>query len=194
MTSIDLKKASDLLIFDSKGNTVEFGSIFATQRVVVVFIRHFFCGAYVQHLASIPSEALKSANVDVVTIGCGEWNGIDFYSQKTGFPAHRIYADPTRALYRSLGMDIETLAGAPSDQERPEYLSVNGSRLKNALVSTWNGPLKNPSLLGKQGNISQLGGEFVFGPGEECSFSHLMQHTEDHVAVKELMDYAGVRY
>ena len=28
-----------------------------------------------------------------------------------------------------------------------------------------NGPIKNPSHFGKQGNLSQLGGDFVFGPG-----------------------------
>jgi len=29
-----------------------------------------------------------------------------------------------------------------------------------------NGPISNPRLIGKQGNISQLGGEFILGPGK----------------------------
>jgi len=52
-----------------------------------------------------------------------------------------------------------------------------------------------PTQLGKQGNIKQLGGDFIFGPGtlyedsrtlgllvmigNTCSFAHRMQHTED---------------
>lgn len=41
------------------------------------------------------------------------------------------------------------------------------------------GPLKNPSLIGKQGKLSQLGGDFIFGPGNTCSFASRMRHTED---------------
>ncbi len=59
------------------------------------------------------------------------------------------------------------------------------------------GPVHNPSLVGKQGNIKQLGGDFIFGPGQSptyllrrysidlflsgnsCSFASRMQNTED---------------
>ncbi|KAL1738248.1 hypothetical protein HDZ31DRAFT_51288, partial [Schizophyllum fasciatum] len=51
---------------------------------------------------------------------------------------------------------------------------------------------KSPSLLGRQGKISQLGGEFVLGPGNVCSFASRMQHTEDHVEVAELLKEAGI--
>lgn len=58
----------------------------------------------------------------------------------------------------------------------------------------------NASLIGKQGNLAQLGGEFIMGPGEflpslsppltiinvslrnqgnQCAFAHRMRHTED---------------
>jgi hypothetical protein len=40
------------------------------------------------------------------------------------------------------------------------------------------GPLQNPSLIGKQGNLSQLGGEFVFVDGT-CTFVNRMKNTED---------------
>ncbi|KAG7095672.1 hypothetical protein E1B28_006389 [Marasmius oreades] len=191
-----LEKASKVDVFDSKGSTINFGTIFASQKVVIVFTRHFFCGkcqAYIQQLAAVPAEALGNAQVEIVVIGCGDWQAISHYAERTGFSG-KIYAEPTRVLYRSLGMDIETLATTPADQERPSYLAATGSRLKNALVSTWEGPLKHPSLLGKQGAISQLGGDFVFGPGNRCSFSHIMQHTEDHVEIQELMKHAGVTY
>jgi hypothetical protein len=61
--------------------------------------------------------------------------------------------------------------------------------------------LKKPLHIGKQGNFSQLGGEFILGPrtyhslflcqlsnllrsitlrkGNTCSFAHYMRHTED---------------
>jgi len=59
------------------------------------------------------------------------------------------------------------------------------------------GPLKHPDHIGKQGNISQLGGDFIFGTGtrifpisgsslrsdlmvdNDCLFAHRMEHSED---------------
>jgi hypothetical protein len=43
----------------------------------------------------------------------------------------------------------------------------------SAYPSLQRGPLKNPSHIGKQGNISQLGGDFILGPGMHfhCSAS-----------------------
>lgn len=54
----------------------------------------------------------------------------------------------------------------------------------NASVKT--GPLQHPTLVGKQGNISQLGGDFILGPGNVCSFAHRMQNTEDRTFLSYL--------
>ncbi|KAG5349925.1 hypothetical protein C0989_001252, partial [Termitomyces sp. Mn162] len=85
--------------------------------------------------------------------------GSQFNTTKFSGP---IYADPSRSLYRALGMNIEKLEGTPPGQQRKSYLTTGP--LKNAMKSIWKGPLKHPNLLGKQGNISQLGGDFVLGP------------------------------
>jgi hypothetical protein len=36
-----LEKAAKLIIFDKKGDKVEFGTVFSNQKTVVVFIREF---------------------------------------------------------------------------------------------------------------------------------------------------------
>ncbi|KAF5376209.1 hypothetical protein D9615_008488 [Tricholomella constricta] len=204
--------ASKLEILDVKGNKVAFGSIFESQKTIVVFIRHFFCGscqAYVERLASVPQQALEKADAKIVIVGCGEWNPIQSYAGKSALllpvlsPGYSdvlhpettqfhgpIYADPSRALYHALGMNIEKLEGTPAGQERRGYLTKGA--FVNAMQSIWKGPLKHPSLIGKQGNISQLGGDFVLGPGPQCTFASRMQHTEDHIEVRDLMKKAGV--
>ncbi|KAK0452834.1 AhpC/TSA antioxidant enzyme-domain-containing protein [Desarmillaria tabescens] len=188
-----LAEAFELEILDGKGSTVNFGSLLPSdppEKVVVVFIRHFFCGSckqYVEELASVPQESLDKANARIIVIGCGHPDAIKFYKESAKFPG-QIYADPTRKLYHALGMDIENLAMTPTGKERRSYLKVGA--FYNAVSSTFQGPLKNPSLIGKQGKISQLGGDFVFGP--ECIFASRMQNTEDHVEVSELMKHADV--
>lgn len=146
----------------------------------------------------MPKDSLEKASTKIVVVGCGEWNPIKGYAgtscswvlllvavsnhfvETTGFHG-AIFADPSRQVYRALGMNIENLAGTPAGEKKRSYLKLG--LFTNAIRSTWvcrfmgwstrkhvlnpqqNGPLKNPSLIGKQGNISQLGGEFVLGPG-----------------------------
>ncbi|KAF9445750.1 hypothetical protein P691DRAFT_734467 [Macrolepiota fuliginosa MF-IS2] len=191
-TEEELKVASVLNVIDSKGQNVSFGSIYATQKTTVVFIRHFFCGRcqeYVEELAKVTQETLESSDVKIVVIGCGNWQPIEGYAQQTGFTGP-IYADPSRKVYHALGMNIERLAVTPASEKKRSYLRKNA--VVGALLSSWRGPIKNPGLIGKQGNLSQLGGDFVFGPGNTCSFASRMQHTEDHVEVQDLLKAAGI--
>jgi len=190
----EIAKAADLDILNAKGDEVKFGSIFQEKKVIVVFIRHFFCGTcqqYVKQLALVSKESLEAANTEIVIVGCGDYQPISEYAEITGFTG-QIYANPTRKLYHALGMNIENLETTPAGQQKRSYVTMG--YLSNALQSIWKGPLKNPSLIGKQGKISQLGGDFILGPGNQCLFASRMQHTEDHVEVVELMKSAGVSY
>ncbi|KAF8887384.1 AhpC/TSA antioxidant enzyme-domain-containing protein [Infundibulicybe gibba] len=184
-----MSDASQLEILNLKGEPIKFGSLFEKDKVIIVFVRHFFCGSYVQQLVSVPRSALEEAGTKIIVIGCGEWNPIQTYAETTGFRGE-IYADPSRKLYKALGMDIENLDGTPAGQEKRSYRTT--STFVNAMQSIWRGPLQHPLLIGKQGNISQLGGEFIFGPGAQCAFASRMQHTEDHIEVADLMSAAGV--
>lgn len=189
-----LSDASSLEVLDSSGNRVPFGSLFESEKIVLVFIRHFFCGScqdYVTQLSTVRKEALEEARMKIVVIGCGDWQPIESYTELTEFKGP-IYADPSRKLYTTLGMTLESLASAPAGEPKKSYIS--GGALALTFRSIWKGPVKNPALIGKQGNISQLGGDFVFGPGMTCSFANRMQHTEDHIEVPELMKTAGVAY
>ncbi|KAK7437271.1 hypothetical protein VKT23_018716 [Stygiomarasmius scandens] len=186
-----IEKVCDLELFDAKGKKIKFNTIIAGKKVIVVFIRHFFCGScqqYVEQLASVPKEKLEGANIGLVVVGCGDWQPITHYAEETGFKGE-IYAEPTRAIYRELGM-ISNMGGTPQGEERKSYLKRGP--LFNALRSIWRGPLSKPSLIGKQGNVAQLGGEFVFEPEKKCTFAYRMKHSEDHVEVVDLMKRAGV--
>ncbi|KAF8907100.1 hypothetical protein CPB85DRAFT_1223670 [Mucidula mucida] len=203
-----LSGAKELQVFDAKGQLVSFDSILpASGKTVVVFIRHFFCGvsyyAYVEDLARLPSDVLTKSGVQIFVIGCAQWQPIASYARTTPtLCMHdvtdvsdtkftgKIYAYPTRKLYRALGMTVENLSGTPSGETKRSYIKT--STLTNALQSIYKGPLSHPSLMGKQGNISQLGGDFIFGPNKELMFCSRMKHTEDHVEIPELMKEACI--
>ncbi|KAJ3771066.1 hypothetical protein FB446DRAFT_780558 [Lentinula raphanica] len=186
LNSETLNKVSNLDVFDASGKQTQFGSFFKDQRVIVVFIRHFFCGncqLYVSQLGSEYEKLRKNfeeAHINIVVVGCGDWQPIENYS----------VADPSLGVFHGLGMDVKTLARTPTGRQerRRPPLVFN-------LLLTWvpKRALKNPSHIGKQGNFAQLGGEFILGPGNQCSFAHRMRHTEDHAEIQVLLDNAGIQ-
>ncbi|KAF6753194.1 hypothetical protein DFP72DRAFT_814395 [Ephemerocybe angulata] len=189
-----LSAAGELEIYTSGGEKVQFKSLFRDQEVktvIVVFIRHFFCGAYVESLASTSQAALDASNARVVIIGCGAYEGIDPYRGTPIASLISIYADPDRKLFHALGMTYLNIDRPPADQPTPAYLG-GMSIIRRSLTSIYRAITHNPSMIGWQGNIFQNGGEFVFGPGMNCRFASRMRNPEDHVPVEELMKAAGV--
>ncbi|KAF5366532.1 hypothetical protein D9758_008941 [Tetrapyrgos nigripes] len=130
------------------------------------------CQQYVEQIASAPQEKLESTSAQLIVVGCGDWQPINFYADTTGFRG-KIYAEPTRAIYRELEL-ISNLQFA--GENMPSYLKRG--RVSNALQSTWK-VIRNRSLIGKQGSTTQNGGEFIFEAGRKCTFAHRMRNTED---------------
>lgn len=73
-----------------------------------------------------------------------------------------LYVDPHLRLYRALGMTLKTMDAGP-EEDKGEYirhgalvgtLSVIGRAVKGGMP-----------VLRKGGDLKQLGGEFVLGPG-----------------------------
>ncbi|KAF8481544.1 hypothetical protein DFH94DRAFT_628877, partial [Russula ochroleuca] len=143
---------------------------------------------YVSQLTTVREDALKEAPAKMALVGCGDWGLIETYKKDTEFKGE-IYANPDRKLYDSLGL-ISNLQTTPKDEEKRSYLKRGF--LNNTLWSIWRGPFKNPSHIGKQGNISQLGGDFILGPG--MHFHSPDRHTSLSMVVSELMKAAGVAY
>jgi hypothetical protein len=137
------------------------------------------CQDYMQSIVdNAPKDALDRASVRLIVIGNGSPHMAKAYrgSFDHGLPSglhsnvnqspdnvfhspYDIFVDPTRALYRALGMTKSTTDGG-AEEERGDYVVHGpiggiGMVLKNAL--------KMP--LGNAGDIKQLGGEFLLGPG-----------------------------
>lgn len=95
-----------------------------------------------------------------------------------------VYSDSTRQIYSLLGMTHRTL----DPGQKPAY-TKHGIATSTILSMRRNMamPLKNP------GELSGLGGEFVFGPGRnECTFAHRMRHTRDHAELSDILKAIGI--
>ncbi|KAI1060343.1 hypothetical protein LB506_011044 [Fusarium annulatum] len=121
LTADVLKIADGIEVLDGKGEKHTFKSIYSgpevPRRVLVVFVRHFFCCSCVSYTSFLAQNAtpekLHEINTEIVIIGHGDYRTVDMYRIDTGceFP---IYTDPSEELYKTLGMIRTWEEGPPS--------------------------------------------------------------------------------
>ncbi|KAF5584175.1 fmHP [Fusarium subglutinans] len=209
-----LKKIENYIVLDRHGKSHPFKTLYTgsnvARRVLIIFVRHFFCGNCQEFLRSlseaITPEALLRLPVStfIAVIGCGDPALIDMYVNETGcrFP---VYTDPTRSLFDALGMSKTLQLGS----------IVQGVK-----------QIPTGNVL-KMGDQRQVGGEFLFEPrdiltpvstprdemakpisafeeaeergpdrdGNEekrVTWCHRMKTTRDHAEIPELIEVLGL--
>jgi hypothetical protein len=152
---------------------------------------------------NVNPKILRRAGVNLVIVGNGSHNMIKSYRGNPlpcpSFPAHvfpeifrttlPVYTDPTNRLYAALGMTLRTLSPGP-DAERGLY--VRHGMVRGAAMVVANAIKTRMPILEHGGDISQLGGEFVLGPGLQCTYAHRMNSTRSHAPIARALKAAGV--
>ncbi|KAG6865987.1 hypothetical protein C0991_009989 [Blastosporella zonata] len=168
-THPQLAHAASLPVVAPSGLRVPFSTLFAERPTVVIFLRHFWCPFCQDYASSVARAAptatlLTSPNkqeVRVLLISNGAPAFIEKYRTMLGLQCD-IYTDPRNELYEALGMG-RIVSKAPSTSPQPSYVrhgAVGGLamvvvRALKAALPIWE----------RGGDIHQLGGEFVMGPG-----------------------------
>lgn len=190
-----MELAGDIPIFDSEGNSRSFKSIYSGELAIgeqqmVLFVRHFYCGAcqaYIKALCkSITLQTYFTLPVptSITIIGLGSPKLINSYRNATGtqFP---IYADPTKRLYKALGMSWTLRTGPRVDYMKGinEYQWIKG-QYKQVRDEQY-------GLRGKGGNIFWVGGEFMF-KDEKPVWCHRMKNYRGHSEIETIKRLLGV--
>ncbi|KAI0910027.1 AhpC/TSA antioxidant enzyme-domain-containing protein [Ustulina deusta] len=221
-----LKAIENYTVFDHAGKTHPFKSLYSghnvARRILVIFVRHFFCGNCQEYLRALSTSITPAAllglpvSTFIAVVGCGAHELIDSYVRETGC-AFPVYADPTRRLYQELGM-ARTFSMGP----RPAYL--RDKTVAHTVVSGIVQGLRQvkTGLVTKMGDQRQVGGEFLFEPAsglletpiaiasppplplpeeegpsapveDKCvTWCHRMRTTRDHAEIPELMEILGL--
>ncbi|KAF4966869.1 hypothetical protein FSARC_5482 [Fusarium sarcochroum] len=192
-----LKVADSIEIFDGNGKQHTFRSAYSGQdkprRVLVVFVRHFFCNSCVNYISFLAKNAtpekLKANNTAIVIIGHGNPGQVDMYGLDTGCE-YPIYTDTSEKLYDTLGMIKTWEEGAPSKYIPHNSLWTAWYSMKNAFWRRLEGyPIWN------WGTTNQQGGEFLFeGDGEDktVTWCHRMKASRDHTDTDEILAILGL--
>lgn len=96
-TSIDLVTAASLTVTGENGEQILFGALFRDRKVIVIFIRHFFClfcRDYVRSISNIVTPEIlgrSKKGVDLVLIGNGAHGMIKEYKSTSSLAFHCPY-------------------------------------------------------------------------------------------------------
>ncbi|KAH7913802.1 hypothetical protein BJ138DRAFT_1001522 [Hygrophoropsis aurantiaca] len=191
-TQNQLIDAAAYTVIAENGLRVPFGDLFRQQKVIVIFIRHFWCPLCQDYMFSISDNAdpkvLERAGVNLVIISNGSYNMIKSYRQIFRTP-FAVYTDPTLRVYTALGMTLR-----PAEQSTEPY---RRGYVKHGPVSGIKMIVLNALRVGmpvweKGGDPAQLGGEFVLGPGMTATYAHRMRTTRSHSPITGVLAAAGI--
>lgn len=169
------------------------------HRVLVIFVRHFFCGNCQEYIRCLTAHPLLSAanllehKLSIVVVGCGMPSLISSYRAITNTPeSWTLYADPSTKLYEALGMHKSLSMG----DHNPRY--IRRSLAENMLASIMQGVRRIPEGdVRGAGSWKTNGGEFLFEWQEQAEdwklvWCHRMRNSRDHTEVDELSRIIGL--
>lgn len=185
-----LEQAADCDVYDEDQQKVRFGDLFAQRRVLVCFLRHWFCPMcqeFAMSMKSIDPLPLQRAELSLIVVGQGHPHVVASYKRVMGVPEWiSMYADPTRKIYAALGMTMRTNDPGPACA-KPDYITM--SMMKGSMAAIKKGLFEMP--IRAPGDLKLLGGDFILGPGNNCSFTHRMVTTRGHLDLPRILTQAG---
>ncbi|GAB7361538.1 hypothetical protein MBLNU230_g1592t1 [Neophaeotheca triangularis] len=192
-----LAAVANIPVYDSEGRGRMFASLYDPNwgqtrepRQLILFVRHFYCGAcqaFIRALARgiSPYDFFHlPQRTQIVVVGCGAPNLIAHYRAVTGCP-WPIYADPSRLLFKGLGMSLTLRLGG-----QPQYMhDVSVPDVLKGFLKELKGMRMEERFQG--GNMFQIGGEFLFEEGN-VRWCHRMKNMRGHAEVEDIKRVLGM--
>lgn len=190
-TAEELSQALQVDVLDREGKKTPLGELVKGKRTVIVFVRHFWClncQAYLRSMSTSIPPAKLPPDTQIIVIGCGSYQPIDTYAQKSS-SLYPIYTDPTRRLHSIFKFKSNLAEGPGGDQQR-DYMRNAGSSVARFWGGVW-AALGNVSHANYVGPKALNGGEVILSANGQCEYINRMQNTTDHTNISELAVLIG---
>jgi prostamide/prostaglandin F2alpha synthase len=166
-----------IVLPDADGKEIRLGTLWEKQPAVVVFLRHYgwiFCRQHVAQLRAQEAEfKAKGAALAAVSLGDVQYAKAFREETKIDFP---LLIDEKKIAYEAMELRSANLLHL--------LKSENFAARSQAKAEGY-----SQHKLGK--NPFQLGGSFVFGPGDVDRYAHLSETFGDNAAMKDLLAALG---
>jgi peroxiredoxin len=168
------QKLADITLPDSAGQQLRLGSLWADRPAVIVFLRHYGCIFCREHIAQLRDheQSFRNKGASLAAIGLGDMRYAQIFRADSGitFP---LLIDEKRLAYRATGLRNGSLLHL---LRQDNTLARKRAR---AAGHRQRGLGKNPF---------QLGGSFVFGPGNIDLYTHVSRTFGDNASPGVLLD------
>ncbi|GAC1678071.1 MAG: hypothetical protein PVS2B2_14930 [Candidatus Acidiferrum sp.] len=165
-------RLAEIILPDVEGHDLRLGTLWSRQPVVVGFLRHYGCLFCRERVAQLlEGESLfRSKGGSLALIGLGDRELASVFRKETGLTCP-LFIDEKREAYRAAGLGTGSILHfiRPSYRKSQQRALAAGHRL--------HGSGKNPF---------QLGGSFVFAPGNVDRFAHVSETFGDNAPIEEL--------
>jgi hypothetical protein len=165
---VDLYALSQAKLQDENGKEVPAGSLWHSQKVVMVFLRHFACIACRAHAVQVWGlrENYEKNGAKVVFVGNGPAGFIKSFKEDLHIQSASVYTDPSLISFRACGFKHGFLnVVKPASLANAAGLMLQGHRQKLTTQDT--------------GDHWQLGGVVVITPKNEVPF-HFISESLGH--------------
>ncbi len=160
-------QAPDISILLSNGQTVPLASLFETQPLALVFLRHLGCVFCREHVAQL--RGLKDANIVFVSMGSPEQT--EAFRSELSSP-HRYICDPERVLYHHFGVRRGGLVNLLHPQV---FIRGIGAAMSQGMQAK---PQSDPM---------QLPGVVVIDTTGDVTWEHQARHAADNPSGEEIL-------
>lgn len=182
-------------VIDEFGKSFEMFSIWKSRRTVVTFARHMgcrFCKEQVSQLQVIEPQLTKLAIFSVV-ITVGRYEDIPRFRSETKFTGE-IYVDSSLFSLQCYAlMKLPTGDNTLFTEELGEKVfhksTVEAGKRVSAQAFNDGGYGNDDSIY--TGDILQIGGVFILGPGNVCDYSSRSKYVGDFDDMAEVLKAAG---
>jgi peroxiredoxin len=173
-------KLAGIVLPDSEGKEIRLGSLWSESPAVLVFLRHYgwiFCREHVAQLRE-HEQAFREKGARLAAVGLGDRHYARLFREETGisFP---LLIDENREAYRAAGLRSASLLHL--------LRGDNATARKRAKIAGHRQP-GIPWIVHSLGkNPFQLGGSFVFGPGNIDRYAPLSETFGDNASPAALL-------
>jgi len=156
----------DVKVQMSSGEVVPLASLYASERLALVFLRHLGCIFCREHVAQL--RRLKDLNIVFVTLGTIEQT--EAFRTKMQSP-HRFICDPDKSLYQHFELPKGGLTQMISPQVFVRAIGATLQGHRNAR---------------SDGDPLQMPGVFIIDTDGQIIWQHAARHAADNPSAEEI--------
>lgn len=165
---VNILELANCSLLDEQGEAIKMGSLWQSQTVLFIFLRHFACIACRAHAAEVwqKRDLYQKGNTKIVFIGNGQPQYIKAFREDLNILEAPLFTDPSLKSFHAAGF------------QRGFFRALGPRGIVNGL-KLWAEGHEQGSYKKGMGDLWQLGGILVMKPDSKVAYHYISESTGD---------------